>query len=85
MPGYNQMLYHIEMHFVAGITQYFNDGGDPNETHDGMPLFTAMVEMYTRTPRFKDCVKAFVLDFLTQRGQRISQRTQRNQGNPQIL
>lgn len=60
MADYNQVLYDIEVHSVEGIRKYFEEGGGPNEVHDGMPLFTTMVEMYTRTPRFKDCVKAFI-------------------------
>jgi len=60
MPDYTQMLYDIEVHSVEGIRRYFEDGGDPNEINEGIPLFTTMVEMYTRTPRFKDCVKVFV-------------------------
>ncbi len=60
MPNYNQMLYDIEVHSVEGIRRYFEDGGDPSEVHDGIPLFTTMVEMYTRTPRFNDCIKAFI-------------------------
>jgi hypothetical protein len=60
MPDYKQMLYDIEVHSVDGIRGYFEKGGNPNEVHDGTPLFTTMVEMYTRTPRFKDCVKAFI-------------------------
>jgi len=60
MPDYKQMLNDIEVHSTDGIRKYFKDGGDPNEIHDGVPLFTTMVEMYTRTPRFKDCVKAFI-------------------------
>jgi hypothetical protein len=60
MPDYNQILYAIEVHSVDGIKQYFNDGGDPNEVHDGVPLFTTMVEMYYRSPKFKDCVQAFI-------------------------
>jgi hypothetical protein len=60
MAGYKQMLYDIEVHAAEGIRQYFEDGGNPNETHSGEPLFTTMVEMYTRTPRFKDCVKEFI-------------------------
>src|ERR1700738_4176374 len=58
MPSYKQMLYDIEVHSVEGIGRYFEEGGNPNEVHDGIPLFTTMVEIYTRTPRFKDCVKA---------------------------
>ncbi|SHN00314.1 ankyrin repeat domain-containing protein [Mucilaginibacter sp. OK098] len=60
MPDYKQILYDIEVHSVEGINGYFEQGGNPNEIHDGMPLFTMMIEMYTRTPRFKDCVKAFI-------------------------
>jgi hypothetical protein len=60
MLDYEQMLYHIEVHSVTGIKKYFEEGGNPNEEHQGVPLFTTMVEMYTRTPRFKDCIRAFV-------------------------
>jgi hypothetical protein len=60
MPDYTQMLYDIEVHSVEGIRRYFEEGGDPNEINDGMPLFTMMVEMYTRTPRFKNCIQVFI-------------------------
>jgi len=61
MAGNSQILYDIEVHSAEGIRQYFEQGGSPNELlGDGKPLFTAMVEMYTRTPRFKDCVQAFI-------------------------
>jgi hypothetical protein len=60
MPDYTQMLYDIEVHSVAGIRNYFTQGGNPNEVHNGEPLFTTMVEMYFRSPRFKDCVQAFI-------------------------
>jgi hypothetical protein len=60
MPDYTQMLYDTEVHSVEGIRRYFDEGGDPNEVNDGIPLFTMMMEMYTRTPRFKDCVQVFI-------------------------
>jgi len=60
MPDYTQMLYDIEVHSVEGIRRYFDQGGNPNEVHDGVPLFTTMVEMYFRSPRFKDCVQVFI-------------------------
>jgi len=60
MPDYTQMLYDIEVHSVEGIRRYFDQGGDPNEAHNGIPLFTTMVEMYLRSPRFKDCVQVFI-------------------------
>jgi hypothetical protein len=61
MPDYKQILYDIEVHSVEGIKKYFNNGGSPNDIlNDGIPLFKMMVEMYTRTPRFKNCIKAFI-------------------------
>jgi hypothetical protein len=60
-PDYTQILYDIETHSVDGIKRYFTDGGTPNDIlPDGMPLFTMMVEMYSRGTRFKDCIKAFI-------------------------
>ncbi len=51
----------MEVHDARELRGYFENGGDPNERFsDGMPIFTLMVEMYTRTPRFKDCVQAFI-------------------------
>ncbi len=61
MPDHNQLIYAIEVHSVEGIQRYFAKGGGPNDLlPDGTPVFTMMVEMYTRTPKFKDCVKAFI-------------------------
>jgi len=60
VPDYKQMLYSIEVHSVEGIQNYFEAGADPNEVHDAVPLFTTMVEMYTRTPRFNECVNVFM-------------------------
>ncbi|MGZ3874408.1 MAG: ankyrin repeat domain-containing protein [Mucilaginibacter sp.] len=61
MPDHKQILYDIEVHSIEGIRGYFENGGNPNEIlNRNTPLFTTMVEMYTRTPRFKDCVKAFI-------------------------
>ena len=60
MPDYTQLLYDIEVHSVAGIRRYFDEGGSPNEIHNGKPVFTSMVEMYSRGPRFKDCIQVFI-------------------------
>jgi len=61
MPDHSQLLYAIEVHSVQEIKRYFAEGGSPNDLlPDGMPVFKMMIEMYTRTPRFRDCVKAFV-------------------------
>ncbi|QKJ30525.1 ankyrin repeat domain-containing protein [Mucilaginibacter mali] len=61
MPDFSKAIYHIETHSVEGLRAYFKDGGDPNGTSSrGVPLFTWMVEMYARGPKFKDCVREFI-------------------------
>jgi hypothetical protein len=61
MPDHNQILYAIEVHSVEGIRKFFEEGGGPNDIlPDGTPVFTTLIEMYTRTPRFAACVKAFI-------------------------
>ncbi|WP_136481909.1 ankyrin repeat domain-containing protein [Cognatitamlana onchidii] len=50
----------IELHSVQGIKDCFENGLNPNLDYDGKPLFELLISMYTRSPRFKDCVKAFI-------------------------
>jgi hypothetical protein len=66
MANHTQLLYDIEIHSVAGIRRYFDGGGTPNDVYNNVPVFITMLEMYTRSPRFKDCVQTFIdagLDF----------------------
>ncbi len=60
MPSFKQLMYDIEVHSVDGVQRYFEEGGDPNAIDADVPIFTTMVEMYTRTPRFKDCINLFI-------------------------
>jgi Ankyrin repeats (many copies) len=57
---YAKLLGDFEVHSVDGIRRYFAEGGNPNELHNGVPLFTSLVEMYLRSPRFSDCVQVFI-------------------------
>lgn len=50
----------IELHDVEGIRQCFSNGVSPNDLYNNAPLIYELVGEYTRTPRFKDCVQAFV-------------------------
>lgn len=50
----------IECHSVEGITECFANGINPNDLFRGEPLIYELTSEYTRTPRFKDCVKAFI-------------------------
>ena len=50
----------IELHSVAGIEECFNNGVSPNDRFRGEPLIYELTSEYTRSPNFKECVKAFV-------------------------
>lgn len=50
----------IELHSVEGLIECFRQGVSPNDPYNGEPLIYELTSEYTRTPRFKDCVKTFV-------------------------
>ena len=50
----------FELHAVEDIKQGFANGIDPNQIVDGKPLIFSLINMYTRGPLFKECIKAFV-------------------------
>ena len=54
------IAYHIELHSEDGIRECFEKGLDPNASFQGKPLFDLLLGMYTRSPRFKACVRAFI-------------------------
>lgn len=55
-----ELIYQIELHSVEGIRHCFAGGINPNEYFRKEPLIYELTSEYTRSPRFKDCVKAFV-------------------------
>lgn len=62
----NEIIEQIELHSADGIRKCFSKGISPNELYNDEPLIFELTSEYTRSPRFKDCVKAFVeygLDF----------------------
>lgn len=50
----------LELHAVDGIRNCFVHGLDANSLHNDQPLIYELLSEYTRSPRFNDCVKAFV-------------------------
>jgi hypothetical protein len=50
----------FELHSVKGIKDCFENGVDPNIIVDGKPLIYGLINMYTRGPLFKDCIKIFL-------------------------
>lgn len=66
MNHLQEIITHFELHSVQGIRECFEKGVNPNETVNRKPLVYELINMYSRGPRFKECVKAFVdygLDF----------------------
>ena len=50
----------FEIHSAEGIKECFENGIDPNQIHNGKPLIYELINMYLRSPKFKDCIKTFV-------------------------
>ena len=50
----------IELHSVEGIRECFENGVSPNDHFNNEPLIYELTSEYTRTPKFSECVKAFV-------------------------
>lgn len=60
------MAIQLELHSKEGIKKCFAQGVNPNDDFKGEPLIYELISEYTRSPRFRDCVKVFVdhgLDF----------------------
>jgi ankyrin repeat protein len=50
----------FESHDAAGIKTCFENGVNPNQLHKGQPLIYELVNMYLRSPNFKNCIKIFI-------------------------
>lgn len=60
MDPLRQILICFETHDAKGIRACFENGVDPNAESNGQPLIYSLIDMYTRGPGFKDCIRAFV-------------------------
>src|SRR5688500_10964101 len=60
MDYLEKLIGEIELHSVEGIRQCFDNGVNPNDYYNNEPLIYELTSEYTRSPKFKDCVKAFV-------------------------
>ncbi len=50
----------FKLHSVEGIKECFENGIDPNQIINSKPLIYDLINMYTRGPLFKKCIKTFV-------------------------
>jgi hypothetical protein len=60
MEYLKKIIIAFELHSVEEIRQCFENGVDPNQLVNGKPLIYELINMYTRGPAFKKCVKVFV-------------------------
>ncbi|HMG90077.1 MAG TPA: hypothetical protein VK589_08450, partial [Chryseolinea sp.] len=60
MDYLQKLIVDIELHSVDGIRMCFQNGINPNTSFRNEPLINELISEYTRSPRFKDCVKVFV-------------------------
>jgi Ankyrin repeat len=60
MDALHEIAIQIELHSVEGIKACFQKGVSPNDLFKGKPLLYELISEYTRSSRFKQCVKAFV-------------------------
>ena len=50
----------FELHSVGEIQECFENGISPNQLLNGKPLIYELINMYTRGPLFKKCIKTFL-------------------------
>lgn len=60
MDYLDKLIRDIELHSVEGIKECFQNGVNPNDHFRDEPLINELTSEYTRTPRFKQCVRTFV-------------------------
>jgi hypothetical protein len=60
MNWLEKLIYAIEVHSPEEIRECFAHGVNPNDHFRDEPLIHELISEYTRSPRFKDCVKAFL-------------------------
>lgn len=60
MNNYTKIIGEFEIHSADGIRTCFLNGIDPNQIHKGKPLVYELINMYLRSPRFKNCMQVFV-------------------------
>ena len=60
MDFLNKIIGDIETHSVDGIRDCFERGLDPNTLYNDEPLIYELTSEYLRSPKFSECVRAFV-------------------------
>ena len=59
MDYLGKIIIAFELHSVSEIAECFDNGIDPNQLHEGKPLIHQLINMYSRGPMFRECVRVF--------------------------
>ena len=57
MSYLNKIITAFELHSVEEIRECFENGISPNQVIKGKPLIYDLINMYSRGPSFKKCIK----------------------------
>lgn len=60
MARINDIITPLELHSVQEIKKCFSEGVSPNAIYNNEPLIYELTSEYTRSEKFKDCVRAFI-------------------------
>ncbi len=60
MDYLQKIIVAFELHSVEEIKECFENGINPNQINKDKPLIYDLINMYTRGPLFKECIKTFV-------------------------
>jgi hypothetical protein len=60
MDYLQKIIIAFELHSASEIAECFDHGIDPNQMHEGKPLIYLLINMYSRGPMFRECVRVFV-------------------------
>jgi hypothetical protein len=60
MDYLKKIVIDFELHSADGIQKCFENGVSPNDMINGKPLIHELINMYTRGPLFKECIRTFI-------------------------
>lgn len=60
MDYLQKIIIDFELHDVEGIKTCFENGVNPNQIYRDKPLIYELINMYSRGPDFKECIRIFV-------------------------
>jgi Ankyrin repeat len=60
MDYLKKIIIDFEIQDIEGIKHCFENGINPNQIHNNKPLIYELINMYSRGPKVKECIKVFV-------------------------